>query len=548
MSDNFSKLTENVKYCWQNELLKDSVGRSIFRIYKAGVCDDVIAKMFESRASKHKFNEEFYGQQIFKTPKLTKGDYVIGTSQNKEPLQSYIQFLNAHCLTVAGSGSGKTTASYFKILQVARILKGLWLFDLRKREFAILKKYLARLGVDLTILPGRSLRINPLQLPLAVELSDWIPRIADMLEDVLELPPRASKLLQAKLFPLYRKFNNNEFPTLYDLFESIKKDKSTNHQARVAILDSLEPVLLSLGSKVLGYRYGWSSHYLSTKPIVFELAGLSEIDKNLLLNTLLLSEFSSRIARGITNPKMDLWICVDEAQKICSSSSRTSAIANQIGLVRGTGIGLDLSLQGTNNLLPEIVSNTATKILGKCGSASDYYGAGRNMGLNSEQIQWAQTNLDIGIFIGQLGEGRWRHPFVFCIPEMNLSKSQKQITSDINPFPNLKTIYASEFENWGMESQLSSQPYVNDKSLFDNTREFSFCKAVVENPMQPSSAYPKLAGISSKLAKNIREQLIAKKYIREHVFESGGRGRSTLLLEALSEGIKAVQEYKGELI
>ena len=65
--------------------------------------------------------------------------------------RSFIQFLNAHSLTVAGSGAGKTTASYFKILQIAPLVKGLWLFDLRKREFAILKPYLARLGIDLII-------------------------------------------------------------------------------------------------------------------------------------------------------------------------------------------------------------------------------------------------------------------------------------------------------------------------------------------------------------------------------------------------------------
>ena len=548
MNNIFSKLTENVKYCWQNGLLKDKVGRSIFRIYRAGVCDEEIAQMFESRASKHKYSEEFYGPQIFKEAELKKGDYVLGTGKKNEPLRSYIQYLNAHCLTVAGSGSGKTTASYFKILQIAGNLKGIWLFDLIKRVFRFLKKYLAGLGVDITILNGRSLRINPLQLPLGVELSHWIPRVADMLEDVLELPPRASKLLQAKLFPLYNKFNRDEFPTLYHLFEAVKVDKTSNHQARVAILDSLEPVLLSLGPKVLAYRYGWTSHDLSSKPIVFEFAGLSEVDKNLLLNTLLLSEFTSRVSRGISNPKMDLFIFVDECQRICSSSTRTSAIANLIGLIRGTGIGLDLSLQSTNNILPQIVSNTATKILGKCGSDPDYTVAGRNMGLNSEQIEWAKTNLDRGKFICQLGEGRWRYPFVLNIPDMNIKKSHDPDLYDVTLFSDIKTVYANEFDNWGMDCHVASQPSMNDKSLFESPKEFSFCKAIVENSMQPSSAYSKLAGISSKSAVKIRTHLISKKYIKENKINSGGRGRSTILLEALPEGIKAVQEYKGKSI
>jgi hypothetical protein len=441
-------------------------------------------------------------------------------------------------MTVANSGAGKTTASYFKILQIATHVDGIWLFDLRKREFIILKPYLARLGINLLICPGRSLKFNPLQLPLGVLVPDWLPRISDMLVEVLELPPRASKLLQAKLFPLYRQYEGKKvFPTLYDLFEEIKKDKNTNHQARIAILDSLEPILLSLGPKVLAYRYGWSSHELSKRAIDFELAGYSEVDKNLILNGLLLSEFSSRIARGISNPKMNLWICFDEAQRLCLSSGRISAVGDQIGLVRGSGIGLDLGFQNSTGILPQIISNTTTKILGRCGSITDYTTIGHSMGLNAEQIQWAQINLAPGLFIGQLGEGQWRYPFVFRVPKMNFPKKVSgNVQYDTDPLSELPTVYASEFDKWGMEN-LSI-------SLFDSYQEFQYCKAVVDQPMQPSSTYHKLAGISSKSAKQIREQLTAKNYIREHTLDSGRRGRSSILLEALTEGIEAVKKYE----
>ena len=418
MSSNFSPLTEDVMYCHQNDLLEDQLGQVMLKIFNAGVCDDTIAGMFEQRASKHRFQRAFYGGIPFKTPKLTTGDYVLGYDRSDNELRSSIQYLNAHCLTVAGSGAGKTTASYFKILQIAPHVQGLWLFDLRKREFRILKPLLAQIGIDLHIVQGRKLCINPLQIPLGVAVSDWVPRIADMLVEVLNLPPRASKLLQVKLFLLYRGFEGrkNVFPTLFDLFEEMKRDTDSNHQARQAILDSLEPVLLSLGPKVLAYRYGWSSDKLAKKHLCFELSGYSETDKNLILNTLLLSEFSSRVACGISNPKMDLWICFDEAQRICGSSGRSSAVGDQIGLVRGTGIGLDLSFQSIQGILPHIISNTATKVFGRCGSISDYIAAGHSMGLTAEQIQWAQRKLEPGIFIGQLGEGPWRYPFIFRIP------------------------------------------------------------------------------------------------------------------------------------
>ena len=91
---------------------------------------------------------------------------------------------------------------------------------------------------------------DELQLPLGTEPADWIPRVAEMLVEVLDLPPRASKLLQSKLFRLYRQFGvfegNTAYPTLFDLFEEVKSDKKSDPQARMAILDSLEPVLLSM--------------------------------------------------------------------------------------------------------------------------------------------------------------------------------------------------------------------------------------------------------------------------------------------------------------
>ena len=470
----------------------------------------------------------------------------MGYDTNGNQLFSFIQFLVTHILVIASSGAGKTNLSYHLILQVAKTLKGLWLYDFFKEEFGTkLKSRLAQEGINLIVLPIHKLKINPMQLPIGVPLSSWIPRLADMLCQVFELPPRASKILQAKLFILFDKFDieNGNFPTLFDLYEIIKEDKELNHQARMAILDNFEPVLRSLGPKVLAYRYGWPSNELAKHHIAFELGGGSETAKNLILNSTILSEFISRISRGISNTKMDLMIFADEAQRLCSSAE-TSPIASLIGLVRGSGIGLDLSLQSTYQLLPQIVSNTATKILGRCGSIADFNAAGHSMGLSPEQIHWAQMNLCPGQFVGQLGEGSWRHPFVFKVPLIKLSQNTPANLYDINPFPELKTVYASEFDTWGQIPQINL-PVEN--KIFDSEQELEFCKAVANNPMQPSSAYPKIAGISSKNAKKIREQLITKGFITEHKLDSTSRGRSTILLEILPAGFTAIQKYQEQM-
>lgn len=445
---NLPPLTKDILYGLEHGLFSDDVGQAILRIWQAGVCDNQIIQMITGRTSKHHLAQAMSGMP-FLPPKLTQGDFVLGLDTQGRKLRAWIQYLNAHNLTVAGSGAGKTIYLYFKILQIALRIKGMWLWDLRKREFRILRPYLARLGLDLIIVPGRCLRINPLQLPLGVAPADWIARVSDMLIEVLELPPRASKLLQSKLFRLYHQFGIFEgktaYPTLFDLFEQVKADGKGNAQARMAVLDNLEPVLLSLGPEVLAYRYGWSSHGLASRHLVFELGGHAEVDKNLILNSLILSEFTSRTARGVSNPVMDLWICCDEAQRLCAKSGTAghSAIGSQIGLVRGTGIGLDLSVQSMNDVIAQVPSNTASKVLGRCGSAADYNAAGHSMGLTVDQIQWAQLNLGPGLFVGQLGEGDWRYPFVFRVPLMNLrSANQNEPAANVGSLRELPTVPA----------------------------------------------------------------------------------------------------------
>ncbi len=81
-------------------------------------------------------------------------------------------------------------------------------------------------------------------------------------------------------------------------------------------------------------------------------------------------------------------------------------------------------------------------------------------------------------------------------------------------------------------------------SPFTELREYRFCQAVVDHPLQPSSRYPKLTGVSSKATVKIRRALVAKGFIREQIVDSGGRGRSTILLEPLEAGRAALTEHE----
>jgi len=72
--------------------------------------------------------------------------------------------------------------------------------------------------------------------------------------------------------------------------------------------------------------------------MVFEYTGQPEAGKDLILNYLVLSEFISRVSRGISNPGMDLWMNIDEGQRLFSQKKELgghsgNSITDLAGLV-----------------------------------------------------------------------------------------------------------------------------------------------------------------------------------------------------------------------
>ena len=224
---------------------------------------------------------------------------------------------------------------------------------------------------------------------------------------------------------------------------------------------------------------------------------------------------------------------------------KRGSISDLIGLVRGTGIGLDLSAQSAD-VVSAVISNTANKFVGRCGSATDYNLIAAAMGMTNEQRHWLSLNLRPGLFVGQVGEGNWRRPFVVQIPKMKLGNrlSDKMTTkdSDLGDLMDLPTVEASEFTDWratrSNPNGTTTAPVV-EPELSD--AELRYLRAVVSNPGKPSSILPKLAGLGPKRAQIIRRKLIEAGYLREHRITTGKRGRAAVVLEPLEPATEALK-------
>jgi hypothetical protein len=303
--------------------------------------------------------------------------------------------MNAGSLMVANTGSGKTTLISFYAVQMAQCVRGMWLVDLRKKEFRLLQPEFSRKGIDYIVARSRRFKINPLDVPEGADPYEYASISADTLVKVLNLPPRASVLLSSTIVKLYKEYGvfngRRKCPTLFHLFETVRKDATANPQARQAILDNLEPILLALGTSVLGYYRGWPIHELAKRHMAFELTGLPEAGKDLVLNYLVVSEFISRVSQGISNRGMDLWMSIDEGQRLFSQRKEIAthsgnSITDLAGLVRGTGTGLYISVLTSDDLSNKIPSFTSTKIMGRCGSVPEYIAAGRYCEGRSESV------------------------------------------------------------------------------------------------------------------------------------------------------------------
>jgi hypothetical protein len=536
----------------------DPHGQALLRLYHAGKLDDTTRAMLYGRVERCMRRQGMSGSP-FDIPQLYEGDHIFGLGMDVRPLLTFLQFRNGHSLTISGSGGGKTTKSIFDAMQILVHVLGAWLMDMRKREFRKLIGPMAKRGVTIQVVPAHQMKFNIFQVPLGVDARQWAAQLADLLIEVLGLPGRASKLIQTTIHRLYHQrgiFQGSEnFPTLFELRDAIAHDSEANPQARLAIVDTLDPLLVSMGP-VFAYRKGWSSHDLARLRLIFEFGGIPESAKNLLLNALLMAEFTSRIARGISNPQLSLWICCDEARRLCSSTGQGGTpgpLDDSIGLIRGSGIAFDAAVQSASDLSPNILSNTAIKCVGRCGSAADYELIGRCMGLTAEQIQWCQFNLTPGLFVGQLGDGDWRYPFLFRIPKdpdrffADLPNQQALPIDDgdinkVDDVWDLPTVPAPEFLH-GLETPPvldTTVPTANTTPSPDgfDESEIRFLKAVVEKPGLISSAYVKLAGLGARKAKIIRERLAMDGFLRVDAVATGKRGRNSLILHPTEKALK----------
>jgi hypothetical protein len=428
-----------------------------------------------------------------------------------------------------------------------------WFSDGYKKDLRELRPVFLAKGKQLIILRQRDWRFNFLQAgPRKPEAH--LRLATDLLDRVLKCPDRGRMILAEAAHGLYRDFGNFEsnsstWPTLHHLYERIYAAQGLNSAARDAVLDRLGALIPAMGPP---YLCGWDPQDLVAFSIVFELLDATEAAKELFLSAHLFSVLHQVYAEGAANHPFRLLVAFDDCQRIVSQSiggGQMPTLEEYLTINRGGGIGVWLNLQTLEGVPRRVLATCGNKIMGLLDSHSDYVNFGADMGMMPEQVRWAELNLTTATFVARIADDRCRNPFPFRIPRFKVPKTvdEEEAGRSIKPLLALPTVPAKGFEHWAPHHAVEISCPTKPSAPRLSAHESAYLNLVIAQPNRPSSFYARATGLNGQRAAQVRQQLIAGGFVREHTVALGVRGRSSIILEPLEPAVEALAaaESKG---
>lgn len=552
-------LFEKMKWGERIGAFDSKLGRSLLRMFKLGVEDEVVCRLVEDLLRPHVKNLALDRLPPFRAACLNRGEIVLGRDVHGRKVMLPTPHLTSGLGLFAGSGGGKSELLKFLLLQFAALNHRFWVSENYKTEFRRLLPVLVRMGILLVILSPKDWRWNPLQAHNADPRLQLIA-VVDLLVRLLGLGERARAILSQALHDLYLRFGiwegqTRRWPTLFCLYEWVWERPQTNAAARDSILDRLGSLLVSLTPRCAAYYSAWDPGALSRHSIVFEMRGASENVKDLLLVSLVRAKFQQEVERGHFNGPLQLVIALDDSQRVFQAhtgdSGEIAPLDELAGIIRGTGLSLWAVLQMLQGVSRQLTPNLATKLMGRLGSHEDYARLGADMAMTPEQIDWAKRHLRAGMFIGQLGDGDYREPFAFTAPQINLPETptDAEIAASVRLLDQLPTEFANQYASWQPRhfTEVASRPTAartetrtdGVNSLLSES-DWRYLNLVATEPGRSATYYTRTLRLNGQRGGEIREQLKAWGLIRETVVPAAAPARESRGLEVTADGKAAL--------
>ena len=117
--------------------------------------------------------------------------------------------------------------------------------------------------------------------------------------------------------------------------------------------------------------------------------------------------------------------------------------------------------------------------------------------------------------------------------------SDEEAGESVRALDGLPVVPATKFANWEPHYVLQVNDAPEKQKFSLGEVELRFLQLVIATPGKPSSVYAKLVGVSGRRAIEIRKNLVARGFLREHEVATAARGRHSILLEPTEAAVTA---------
>lgn len=340
-----------------------------------------------------------------------------GRELRNQPVRIDRQLLNQHIFVAGVTGSGKTTTCQRLLLD-----SGLpfLVIEPAKTEYRVLMQNLPDLQIyALGNEQLSTFRFNPFELLPGEQLSGHIDMLKATFIAVFPMEASMPYLIEEAVVRSYEAKgwdildNSNAdypdpwqcqgqcWPTLSEMLDCLKKviagkkfapELQQNYEG--SLISRLDNLTLGIKGRMLNSRNSIDLEALLDQKVVIELDELrDEQDKALLMGLLIGRLAEAMKQRHHKQPQFRHLTLIEEAHRLLgrpeghegAKRSGIALFANLLAEVRKYGEGLIIADQIPNQLTPEVLKNTNTKIIHRLFAADDRHAIGDTVSLNRDQ-------------------------------------------------------------------------------------------------------------------------------------------------------------------
>jgi DNA helicase HerA-like ATPase len=295
-----------------------------------------------------------------------------------------------HLGIFAATYSGKTTLIATILTQLMRLPVPIpWMaFDFKRDLRGLSRSH------DIRVLRWNWLKINPLQPPPGVELTQWMTFLADIMAHVFGWFHASENYLMQFMQQAY-KSKAGGYPTFRELHDLVALNEETGRrfsEYREVVINRLASMLIVLND-VIDAEAGFPIERMLEENVVIELDGLRRDEANFLVELILAYIFSYRLAK-LQRGKISHLLVFDEASRFFFKGRQFRDTTTELGIpfidtvpqiIRDYKEGLLCAAQEPSLITHSLMSNLRTKFVGYLSEGEDIEAICSSLNLDDDE-------------------------------------------------------------------------------------------------------------------------------------------------------------------